>query len=318
MPPEGAGIAICFPGQGSQRAGMADGLTDDANAVELLQRAQDQGVGLRAALNGPDEGLRPTEIAQPALFLVEVTLAAHLLEQPGLRERVAVMAGHSVGEYAAAAVSGALQTTPAMDLVLERGKLMAAATAGEMSAVLGLEPAAVVDICAEAARQAGSVVVVANDNAPGQVVISGTPEGIAAATALAKDKGAKRVVALPVSGAFHSPLMEPAAQVFAQRLKDSVWSEPAIRVVTNADAKAATSAADLRSAMIRQLSSAVLWRQSVQTMAALGVSIFIEVGPGSVLSGLIRRCAPEVTVMTVNNLADVGAVGEELGSVLHG
>jgi [acyl-carrier-protein] S-malonyltransferase len=318
MPPEGAGIAICFPGQGSQRAGMADGLTDDGNVVELLQRAQAQGVGLRAALNGPDEGLRPTEIAQPGLFLVEVALAGRLLEQPGLRERIALVAGHSVGEYAAAAVSGALQVTAAMDLVLERGKLMAAATAGQMSAVLGLEPAAVVDICARAAQQSGSVVVVANDNAPGQVVISGSPEGITAATALAKDRGAKRVVPLPVSGAFHSPLMGPAAQAFAQHLEDASWSQPAMPVVTNADAKAAVTAAELRSAMTRQLSSAVLWRQSVQTMVALGVSTFVEVGPGAVLSGLIRRCAPEVTVMTVNNLADIETVGEELGSVLHG
>jgi [acyl-carrier-protein] S-malonyltransferase len=297
---------------------MADGLTEDENADALLGLAGKRGIDLRSALAGPEEGLRPTEIAQPALYLVEVALAAHLLQQPGLRERVAVVAGHSVGEYSAAAVSGALELDAAMELVLERGQLMAAATAGGMAAVLGLEPAEVKDICSQSAVQTSEVVVVANDNAPGQVVISGTAKGIEAATALAKERGAKRVVSLPVSGAFHSPLMEPAAETFAGRLKSAVWSEPTIAVVTNADARAASTAADLRSAMTNQLRCTVLWRQSVQTMTGLGVSTFVEIGPGSVLSGLIRRCAPDVSVMTVNNLSDVETVGQELGSVLHG
>jgi len=202
--------------------------------------------------------------------------------------------------------------------VLERGRLMSEASAGAMSAILGLEPAAVAAICKDAAVQADSVVVVANDNAPGQVVISGTPPGIDAAAKLAKDRGAKRVVALPVSGAFHSPLMEPAAAVFTRHLDQAVWSDPLMPVVTNVDAQPVTTAAGLRAAMTRQLGSAVLWRQSVQTMVGMGVSIFVEVGPGAVLSGLIRRCAPQVTVMSVNNLADVETVGRELGSVVHG
>jgi len=297
---------------------MAEGLTEDENSDALLRVAESRGVDLRRALAGPEEGLRPTELAQPALYVVEVALAAHFLHQPGLRERVAVVAGHSVGEYAAAAISGALEVNAAMELVLERGKVMSAATAGGMAAVLGLEPNDVRDVCRQAAKQTGEVVVVANDNAPGQVVISGTADGIAAASALAVDRGAKRVVPLPVSGAFHSPLMEPAAQTFARDLAGAVWSEPSIPVVTNADAKVASTAADLRSAMTLQLRSAVLWRQSVQTMTDLGVSTFVEVGPGSVLSGLIRRCAPDVTVMTVNNLSDVETVGHELGSVLYG
>jgi [acyl-carrier-protein] S-malonyltransferase len=297
---------------------MADDLLDDSKAAELFDLAAKHGVDLAAALQGDDEGLRPTEIAQPALYLVEIVLAAHLLEQSGLRDRVTVVAGHSVGEYAAVAASGALEVSTTMELVLERGKLMAAMTDGAMAAVLGLGPEEVTDICQEASRQVGAVVVVANDNAPGQVVISGNPHGIESATALAKDRGAKRVLPLAVSGAFHSPLMEPAAAIFARHLESASWSEPEVPVVTNVDAQPTSTAAGVRVAMTAQLRSAVLWRQSVQTMADLGTKVFLEVGPGTVLSGLIRRCLPDVTVMTVNNLSDVETVSHKLGSVLHG
>jgi [acyl-carrier-protein] S-malonyltransferase len=298
-------IALCFPGQGSQAAGMARDLLDDALALRLLAVAAAEGVDLAAALRGSDEQLRPTEIAQPALALVELVLAAGL---PADLDVVGV-AGHSVGEYAAVSVAGAYAPDDVMRLVIRRGREMAAMTEGTMAAVLGLDAAAVEGACADV-RESGEVVVVANLNAPGQTVISGTAAGVDQAGALARDRGARRVVALNVSGAFHSPLMAPAAARFATVIDATPRQALRIPVVCNVDGATVDDAADLPSRLAAQLESPVRWMDCVAGLAELGAQTIVEVGPGSVLTGLTRRIAPAVTTATVSDLSAAAALTE--------
>jgi [acyl-carrier-protein] S-malonyltransferase len=209
-------------------------------------------------------------------------------------------------------VAGALDAREAMRLVVERGKLMSAMTEGTMAAVLGLQASDVEAICADVAGDAHAVVVVANDNAPGQVVISGSPEAVETAGRIAKERGAKRVVPLQVSGAFHSPLMQPAADTFAAVLNAAAWSDPVIPVVTNVDARPTSTAGELRACMIEQLRSPVRWRATLQTLTDLGVATFIEAGPGNVLTGLARRAFPDVVAIAVNNVEGVAAATAEV------
>ncbi|MEO8897093.1 MAG: ACP S-malonyltransferase [Candidatus Dormibacter sp.] len=291
-------IALCFPGQGSQAAGMADTLLDDPLAVRLLRVAAEDGLDLAAALRGSDEQLRPTEVAQPALTLVELVLAARL---PADLDVVGV-AGHSVGEYAAMSVAGAYAPEDVMRLVVRRGREMAAMTEGTMAAVLGLDATAVEDACAEV-RGRGEVVVVANLNAPGQTVISGTAPGVEQAGGLVRDRGARRVMALNVSGAFHSPLMAPAAARFAAVIDATPRHELRIPVVCNVDGAIVEEAAGLPARLAAQLDSAVRWMDCVAGLVTLGAEWIVEVGPGSVLTGLARRIAPAITAASVSDPA---------------
>ncbi len=291
-------IALCFPGQGSQAAGMASDLLDDPLATRLLGVAAADGLDLRTALGGSDEQLRPTAIAQPALALVELVLAARL---PADLEVVGV-AGHSVGEYAAVSVAGAYAPEDVMRLVIRRGREMASMTEGTMAAVLGLDAAAVEGACADA-REDGEVVVIANLNAPGQTVISGTTAGVDRASALARERGARRVVTLNVSGAFHSPLMAPAAERFATVIDATPRQELHIPVVCNVDAAIVEHATDLPARLAAQLESPVRWMDCVAGLISLGAEWIVEVGPGSVLTGLTRRIAPTISAATVGDLA---------------
>ncbi|HEX4579043.1 MAG TPA: ACP S-malonyltransferase [Candidatus Dormibacteraeota bacterium] len=296
-------IALCFPGQGSQAAGMAGDLLDDPLAARLLEVAAADGLDLRTALGGSDEQLRPTEIAQPSLVLAELVLAARL---PAELEVVGV-AGHSVGEYAAVSVAGAYAPEDVMRLVIRRGREMASMTEGTMAAVLGLEAAAVEEACADT-RQGGEVVVVANLNAPGQTVISGTVAGVDRAAVLARERGARRVVTLNVSGAFHSPLMAPAAARLAPVIEATPRQELRIPVVCNVDGAIVEHAADIPPRLAAQLEAPVRWTDCVAGLVSLGAEWIVEVGPGSVLTGLTRRIAPTVSAATVGDLAAAAAL----------
>jgi [acyl-carrier-protein] S-malonyltransferase len=275
---------------------MADGLIDLPIAIDMLDAAQSSGLDLRAALSGTDEQLRPTEIAQPALLFVECVVRSTL---PDDLDVVAV-AGHSVGEYAAAVAAGALQPGDAMQLVIERGRAMAAMREGTMCALIGIDVDAATAACEETWRETGEVVVVANHNAPGQLVISGSTGGVDAAAKLALSRGARRAIPLNVSGAFHSPLMASAASRFEAALDGVTLLDPHPPVVCNVDACAVHTAAALRDRLRAQLTSPVRWIDCVRRLVDLGAEVLVEVGPGTVLSGLARRIAPDVRAVSVN------------------
>jgi [acyl-carrier-protein] S-malonyltransferase len=277
---------------------MADGLIDLPIAQEMIDAATSSGLDLSAALSGDDEHLRPTEIAQPALLLVECALRSTL---PTTLDVIAV-AGHSVGEYAAAVAANALTPADAMRLVIERGRAMAEMHEGTMCALIGIDVAAATAVCAETASETGEVVVVANLNAPGQLVISGSRAGVEAAAQLALSRGARRAIPLNVSGAFHSPLMAAAASRFGVALDAVTIADPNPAVVCNVDARAAGSAGELRDRLREQLTSPVRWIECVERLVELGAETLIEVGPGSVLTGLAKRIAPGVRAVSVNSL----------------
>jgi [acyl-carrier-protein] S-malonyltransferase len=275
---------------------MADGLEDLPVAVQMLAAATDSGLDLKSALAGDDEHLRPTDIAQPALLLVECALRTALPADL----RVVAVAGHSVGEYAAAVAAGALQPAEAMRVVIARGRAMAAMREGTMCALLGIDLDVATEVCADAQRESGEIVVVANHNAPGQLVISGSRAGVDAAVALALARGARRAIPLNVSGAFHSPLMTSAASQLTMALDGVTLSDPDPPVVCNVDAQAVHTAAELRERLREQLTTPVRWIECVQRLVDLGAEALIEVGPGSVLSGLARRIAPGIRSVAVN------------------
>ena len=293
-----ASVALCFPGQGSQTAGMADGLLDLPIAREMLSAATSSGLDLTAALSGDDEHLRPTEIAQPALLLVECALLSSL---PAGLDVIAV-AGHSVGEYAAAVAANALQPADAMRLVIQRGRAMAEMHEGTMCALIGIDLGTATAVCEETASETGAVVVVANHNAPGQLVISGSRAGVDAAAQRALTRGARRAIPLNVSGAFHSPLMAEAASRFGGALDAVALADPNPPVVCNVDARVAQTATELRHRLREQLTSPVRWIECVERLVALGAETLIEVGPGSVLTGLAKRIAPGVRAASVGSL----------------
>jgi [acyl-carrier-protein] S-malonyltransferase len=299
-------VALCFPGQGSQTASMAAGLEESAFGRRLLEVAATLGADLSAAFGDDEELIRPTEVAQPALVFTEVVLAAALPRELS----VVAVAGHSVGELAAYAVAGAVEPEAALRLAVERGRLMAAMREGTMAAVLGLDAQTVTRLCAES----DGTVVVANLNAPGQVVVSGEVDAVTAFTATARAAGARRVLPLKVSGAFHSPLMAGAASEFARLLDSIEWRAPAVPVVANVDGAAVSDVAGLRERLGRQMVSEVRWSESVERLVELGAEVLVEVGPGEVLTGLARRIAPQVRAVSVSSLAAAAGLAERLAA----
>jgi len=282
----GRAAAFVFPGQGSQRIGMLERIPVSASAAELLERAEsvsDLPLG-RIAAEGPTAALADTRVAQPLLFIADLLWARSLSEQ-GV-EPVAV-AGHSLGEYAALAFSGALNDVDALTLVIERSRLMAdvaAAAGGTMAAVLGM------DIATEHEVVSGlDGVWVANDNGPGQVVISGTYAGIERALEALSAAGARRVVPLQVAGPFHSPLMAPAADSFATALAGTMFSDSRIPVSQNTDASLVVDAALIRERLAGQIVSPVGWTSTLEALRVSGVEVLVECGPGSVLTGITKR-----------------------------
>ncbi|MGH7706178.1 MAG: ACP S-malonyltransferase [Candidatus Dormibacteria bacterium] len=298
----GAGLALLFPGQGAQAPGMGRELVERGFQGGLLDLAAAEGVDLgRLLVSGSAEELRSTEVAQPALFYTGVALAELLLE--GGVHPVAA-AGHSLGEYCAVVAAGALNAADGMRLVLARGRLMGAAPEGTMAAVLGLEVAALEALCDRAA-QGGGVCVVANDNAPGQVVVSGSPGAVEELGQLARAAGARRVVPLKVGGAFHSPLMEPAAEAFAGELDLVEIVEPRFPIASGVTGALSRTAPEVRSGLRRQLAGRVRWADAVRVLGGAGGEGFVECGPGSTLAGLCRRILPAARVWSLDSPAAV-------------
>jgi len=255
--------------------------------------------------DGPAERLNLTEYTQPAL-LVSSIAALRTLE-PAAIKPVAV-AGHSLGEYSALVAAGGLSFGDAVRIVQKRGRYMSEAVTpgtGSVAALLGLSADAVKDVCREAAS--AGVVQAANFNSPGQVVIAGQKAAVERAIEIAKAKGCKKAIPLPVSVPVHTPLMQPAADRLAKDLATLSWSDLRVPLITNAEAKPLTRAAEIAPSLVRQLPSSVLWEDSVRAMAAMGVTTFVEVGPGTVLTGLIKRIVPDAVTMNVNDSKSLDA-----------
>src|SRR3984957_19879749 len=283
--------AFLFPGQGSQSVGMG---LDLAQTFPIARQTFDEAheaLGFDLAdlcFNGPEEQLRLTEFTQPAIFTVSVA-ALRVLTESGVTPHY--LPGPSLGEYSANVAAGAIEFATAARTVHRRGQLMQQAVPpgqGAMAAILGMQPEAVAEVCRDASS-AGAPVEPANLNSPEQTVISGATAAVERAIALAKERGAKRAVLLQVSAPFHCSLMQPAQDGLAPILLEIPFSAANVPVVVNVDAAPVTEGAQLRDALIRQVTGAVRWTESMQLLIAEGVTTFVEVGPGKVLSGLLRQ-----------------------------
>jgi [acyl-carrier-protein] S-malonyltransferase len=283
-------IAFLFPGQGSQAVGMGKGFYEvSPGAKAIFEEANDSlGFDLRKlAFEGPDTELALTANTQPAVLTASVAAATACAER-GLRPALA--AGHSLGEYSALVVAGALRFADAVRIVRKRGEFMQEAVpvgTGAMAAIMGIELATVETVCAEAAQ--GEVVEIANVNSAQQIVIAGHRPAVERAVALATARGGKMSVMLPVSAPFHCSLMAPAGTRLAPQLEAAAVSDPRVPIVRNVDAGVTRKADDVRPFLLRQVASPVRWTECVQRLAAEGATAFVEVGPGRVLSGLLRR-----------------------------
>ncbi len=305
--------AFIFPGQGSQVVGMGRELAAAFTAArEVFQEVDDalQQKLSKLMFEGPGEQLTLTQYAQPALMAVSLA-TLRVMEREGgwtLKQRVALVAGHSLGEYSALAACGSLGLADCARLLWRRGEAMQRAVpAGEgaMAALLGADLDAAHEICAEAAE--GEVVEVANDNGGGQVVISGHHAAVERAVAAAKARGIRRAMMLPVSAPFHCALMAPAAEEMAQALEATTISSPAVPLIANVTAAKVTDPAEMRRLLVQQVTGTVRWRESVLQAVAMGVDSFVELGAGKVLSSLVRRIEPDAQVAAASTPADVEA-----------
>jgi [acyl-carrier-protein] S-malonyltransferase len=306
-------IAFLFPGQASQYPGMGLDLCQKFPAARAVFEEADRALGSpisQLCFSGSEEDLKLTENTQPAILTVSLA-AYRILEEKGASPDY--VAGHSLGEYSALVAAGSLDFADAVRLVRNRGRYMQEAVpAGEggMAAILGLAPALVGEICHRAAD--GEVLAPANLNSPGQTVISGSATAVKRAVELASQSGAKRAVLLPVSAPFHSELMKPAEERLAADLERITFRDLRVPLVTNVDAEAITSGEEARQALVRQVCQPVRWEESVREMIGLGVSFFVEVGPGRVLSGMVRQIDRSVRAANVENEESFTATLEKL------
>ena len=305
-------VAYVFPGQGAQTVGMGKDLYDSFDSVKTLFKQADEAVGFplsKIFFEGPEEELRKTSNAQPALVAVSIACLRAAQEVGGKNlPAPAFMAGHSLGEYTALAAANVLDFSTVVFLAKERGRLMYEAgmkTPGSMMAIIGLDETILAEVCKE------TNTVIANINSPGQLVISGATENIAKAGEMAKAKGAARALSLQVSGAFHSPLMQPAVDGMTQILAKVTFKDPTVPIIANVTAKPLTSGNQIREELLKQLCSSVQWQRSVEFMTGQGVGKFIEIGPGKVLAGLIKRISRESEMV---NIGDATAVKGLAGS----
>lgn len=291
--------AFLFPGQGSQKVGMGAELYRTYTEARTVFDQADDILGFdlkQLCFDGPEDMLRETKNAQPALFTAGVAALRCLLSE--LQVVPAAVAGHSVGEYAALVAAGSLEFSDGLRLVRKRGELMRDAsqeqsTPGGMAAIIGLEADGALSACDEARAEGAGLVTVANYNGGGQVVISGELAAIERAGEIAKEKGARRVIPLAVSGAFHSPLMVNAGDALFAYLSQTAFRKPAIRIVSNVEARYIESPADVMAGLTMQISGSVRWEESMQLLLRDGVTTVIEFGSGDVLCGLMKRIAPK-------------------------
>lgn len=311
-----AGIGLLFPGQGSQFVGMGQDLANMFPEARAAFEEADDTLGTnlsRLCWEGPEDELTLTVNAQPAI-LVHSAAAWRVLARR--RPVASAAAGHSLGEFSAYHAAGSLAFADAVRTVRKRGELMfrsGTERPGTMAAVLGLDDAAAEAVCAEASGAGDGVVVAANYNAPGQIVVSGDVAAVARIEELARAAGAKRVIPLNVSGAFHSPLMAVAEAGLGEQLDSVALEEPAFPVVSNVTARAVTDPAEARDLLVRQLTSPVRWVASEQAMLAAGVAELLEIGPGNVLAGLFRRIDRNVLVRSLGTVEDLESYLREEG-----
>ena len=309
--------AFLFPGQGSQAVGMGAALAGASRAARDVFEAVDEALGqnlFRLMREGPDEELRLTENAQPAIMANSIAVFAALTREGGveLTRAAQFVAGHSLGEYSALCAAGSFDLATTAKLLKLRGQAMQAAVPvgqGAMAALLGADLPMARRI-AEAAAQ-GEICTIANDNDPGQVVLSGNKGAIDRAVEMAKEMGAKRAVLLPVSAPFHCPLMQPAAEAMSDALSYVVVEPPAVPVYANVTARSETDPDTIRALLVDQVTGMVRWRESVANMADAGVDDFVELG-GKVLGPMVKRIAPDSKVTSVVTIEDVEALAKEI------
>ncbi|WP_153769416.1 ACP S-malonyltransferase [Labrenzia sp. CE80] len=310
-------IAFTFPGQGSQAVGMGKVLADAYPEAKAVFEEVDEALGQKLSdvmWNGPEADLTLTANAQPALMTVSLA-TMRVLESKGLdlAGSVSFVAGHSLGEYSALAAAGAFDVATAARLLRVRGDAMQNAVPvgqGAMAALLGLDFEAAQEVAREAAQ--GEVCQAANDNAPGQVVVSGHVAAVERAIDIAKAKGARRALLLPVSAPFHCSLMAPAADAMAEALAGADIKAPKVPLIANVLAQPVSDTDEIRKRLVEQVTGTVRWRESIEWLASEGVDTFVEVGTGKVLTGMVKRIAKETTGIAVNSPEDIDALIEKL------
>lgn len=302
-------IAFIFPGQGAQSVGMGKDVYEHSAVGKEVYDRFDAIIGRKltnVCFNGPEEDLKQTINTQPAILATSLALLEALKEKTDITPDF--VAGHSLGEYGALYTAGVLSLDDTIKAIAKRAELMSQAKSGSMAAVLGLSQ----DVLEEIISGVDGVVSIANYNTPEQLVITGEEQAVAEVSKLASEKGAKRVIPLAVSGAFHSALMTPAGEEFALFVKDLKFNDASIPVVTNVDAKETTKGSDFEEKMPRQIYSSVYWTQIIQHMMSQGVDTMIEIGPGSVLMGLNRKISRDIKTYSVSNLEAVEKTVNEL------
>jgi [acyl-carrier-protein] S-malonyltransferase len=310
-------IAFVFPGQGSQKVGMGSALAEALPSVRALFEAADDALGYKISalcFAGPEVELQATANTQPAILTTSVAALTAVRELAGIEPQV--VAGHSLGEYSALVCAGALSFSDAVRLVHLRGKFMQEAVpqgVGAMAAIVGLDARAVEDTCKEARGNSDEVCSPANFNGAGQTVIAGHAPAVERAMALAKSKGAKLVKALPVSAPFHCALMKPAADRLADELAQITVAAPKVPVVTNVEAQPNSDGNRVKDLLVAQVTGSVRWEESAKKLVEMGATRAIEIGPGKVLSGLLKRIAPSLHLANVEDPAGASALKEAAG-----